>query len=190
MTVYAVNAGKTWIPGILTLYKWQDSAATYTPDSPWYGIGRFGDGSRKTIYLAESARGAMAELFRRHAELFGLEGGDLNIRLYALEVEVVGPCLDVRDSAGQAAVGIEAERLTSSDQEDDVRYAECRQLADDTVAGGMIGIGYPSAAAQWQTWNVVLFDDQDTARWTCSAVAEVSTLPEVLPTEVNVLAAT
>src|SRR4051794_4106207 len=88
---------------------------------------------------------------------------DLVIALYRLGLSIESACLDVRDEAGQSAAGITADRLKSSEHDEELRYAECRQLARRSVAAHHAGIAYPSAAAAWACWNLVLFGDQSEA---------------------------
>jgi len=184
--MFDIALGLGWAPGNLRLFKWVDAAAAYDPASSYPSEGRFGDGSFPTLYLAESAEGAMAEFFRRHVELLALQD-DLRIRLFEIEVNVTGDCLDVRSTTGQWAVGISRERLTSSDADEGVRYAECRQLAHDTLGAGGRGIGYPSAGASWETWNLVVFGD-DGDGWTAISRAEVA-CPRLAASDVRALSA-
>ena len=148
-------------------YKWQSSDAIYAPCNPHPSLGRFGDGTAKTVYVAESGRGAMAEFFRRSPELFDFQD-DLVIVLYELDLEIAGNCLDVRDEASRQTVGIPLDRLTSSELDESTRYGECRQLAQDVASQRLWGILYPSAAATWaDAWNMVLFGDQSPVGWEC-----------------------
>ena len=66
---------------------------TYEPCSSYASLSRFGDGTHKTVYVAESMEGAMAEFFRRSPELLNFQD-DLAIVLYRLEVQIIGDCLD------------------------------------------------------------------------------------------------
>src|SRR4051794_30412210 len=120
-------------------YKWQPNDAVYEPCSPYQSKARFGDGNVKTVYVAETDRGAMAEFFRRAPELIDFQD-DLNIVLFELDLEVIGGCLDVRQARGQNEVGISEERLTSSDVDESARYAECRELGTEAFADGDAGI--------------------------------------------------
>lgn len=154
-------------------------------DSPWYGGGRFGTGSYKTLYVASSARGAMAEFFRRHPEFLDLQE-DLMIRLFKLDLRVEGECLDVRTEDAARAVGIEPSRLTSSDPDEDVRYRECRELAGIMLERDGTGITYPSASTGPPTWNFVLFGDQKAGRWVCLNRSSVE-IPRIDAEQVNIL---
>lgn len=174
-----------WKPGDLRVYKWIDALATYDVDSPWFSLGRFGDGTWKTLYLAESPEGAMAEYFRRHPEFLAFQD-DLVITLHELDMTVVGDCVDVRSDAGQAAAGIGYDRLVSSEDDEDSRYEECRQLARRALSAGRVGIGYPSAAAAWACWNLVLFGDPAAGAWVCASHRPVP-MPRLDGADVRVL---
>ena len=115
----------------------------------------------------------MAEFFRRHPELLDFQG-ELRIVLFELEVDVRRNGLDVRTVIGQAAVGISLLRLTSSEANEAVRYAECQNLAALVIVHNMSGIGYPSAAAKWSgAWNLVLFGDQIPMNWNSNVHSQV-----------------
>ena len=51
-------------------------------------------------------------------------------RLFEIVLDVAGRCLDVRAPHQAALVGIPFERLSASDADEVIRYAECSQLAD------------------------------------------------------------
>jgi RES domain-containing protein len=174
--LFDVHAGVAWRPGDLTLYRWLPSTATYGPEGAWFGVGRFGTGDYKTLYLAASATGAMAEFFRRNPELLDFQDDGLAISLLELEVEVNGNCLDVRAPSDAALVGIAFDRLTSSDSDEDVRYTECRALAKEALDADMVGLAYPSAAAtSAQQWNLVLFGDGDVENgWSVLGTAKIA----------------
>lgn len=180
-----MSSGATCAPGLRQLYKWQDAGAAYEPCSPYPSVARFGDGTYKTLYVAESAAGAMAEYFRRHPELLDFQD-DLVIGLYELDLNVTGDCLNVSDATGQASVGITSARLSSSDPDQDVRYVECRELAAASVALGLTGVIYPSAGAAWAVRNLVLFHDPEPGRWTCGG-HRPTTRPHVTPSDVRPL---
>ena len=177
--------GLTWLPGAQRLYKWMPADRPYDPCNPYPALGRFGDGSHSTVYVAESARGAMAEFFRRHPELLNFQD-DLTLQMFELDLEVNGACLDLREAAAQARAGIDHDRLTSSESDESIRYAECQHLALAAIAEGCVGIGYPSAAANWDTWNLVLFGSQDTTTWICHEHHNIG-LPRLSATEVRPL---
>lgn len=179
------DAGNTWKPGALRAYKWIDALATYEVDSPWFTSGRFGDGAWKTLYVAESGEGAMAEYFRRHPEFLDFQD-DLVISLYELELDIPGPCLDVRADAGQQLARIARDRLVSSEKDEGVRYAECRELAGNALAADLVGIAYPSAAAAWTSWNLVLFGGPSATRWVCLA-RRVVDRPHLAAADVRIL---
>lgn len=138
--------------------------------------------------MAETDRGAMAEFFRRSPDLLDFQD-ELAIALYELDLEVADECLDTRTSALQAVVGITHERLTSSDSDENIRYADCRNLSLEAVSAGLVGIYYPSAAATWPTaFNLVLFGHQSSASWQCLAHREVDR-PRMTSADVNPLPA-
>lgn len=169
-----------------TLYKWLDNAATHDADSPWFTYGRFGAGGYKTLYLAESPTGALAEFLRRHPELFDFQS-DLDITIYGIDVVTDCDLLDVRERALSDAIGFNYERLLSSDPDESIRYVECRELGAQAMAADLCGLAYPSAAATWATWNVVLFGDSNQpGRWQVLACAPVGT-PALAAAAVNIL---
>lgn len=163
---YSIAAGVQCAPAARQAYKWQGTTATYEPCSPYPSLGRFGDGSHKTVYVAESPEGAMAEFFRRHPELLAFQD-DLVISLFELDLNIAGVCLDVTSTKSRDDVGIPADRLISSEADEEIRYAECRELATDTVSASLIGIVYPAAGAVWDTRNAVLFGEQGPSTWAC-----------------------
>jgi hypothetical protein len=128
----------------------------------------------------------MAEYFRRHPELLQFQVSGLRLRVFGIILVVRGAVLDLRNNASAAAVGISPDRLHSSDADEDVRYRECRELAVAAIAGNRCGIAYPSAAAAWATWNLVVFGDPDPATWESLSITPV--VPPVLaPSQVNAL---
>jgi hypothetical protein len=163
-----------------------DNAATHEPDSPWYTMGRFGDGSHKTLYLAESPRSAVAEFLRRHPEFMDLQE-DLDISIYEIQTEVVCDCLDVRTEPAATSVGMPYDRLTSSEADEETRYMECRELGAQALQAAFCGIGYPAAGATWDTWNLVLLGDaNEHGRWRVSG-AHVVDRPSLEAADVRVL---
>jgi hypothetical protein len=182
--LYDLGAGQVWRPGAVTLFRWLDNAAPYEPNSPWPGVGRFGAGAYKTLYLAGSAKGAMAEYFRRHPEFLDFQE-DLDVTLFQLDVQVLCECLDVRVPDQAAAVGFDFRRLLSSEADERVRYEDCRALAKDVVGVGLCGLAYPSAAATGPAWNLVLFGDP--GAWAVTGYAP-ATRPRLDPAEVQPLA--
>ena len=162
-------------------FRFLPERADYDPASPWIGSGRFDDGRRLTLYLADAPEAAVAEFLRRHPELLYLQDA-LKIRVFEIEVVSDQRLLDVRVDADARAVGIEPDRLVSSDLDESIRYAECRELAA-RVEAECIGIGYPSAALRSDHhWNMVLFGPP--GDWTAERVREV-TPPRVVPGEVR-----
>lgn len=181
--MYDLTTGRIWRPGAVTMYKWLDNTARYEPSSPWFGIGRFGAGAHKTLYLAASPEGAMAEFFRRHPEFFDFQD-DLDITLYQLAVQVPCECLDVRTPPQAASIGLGFDRLLSSEADESVRYEECRALAKDAMGAGLCGVAYPSAAAIGPAWNLVLFGDP--GAWAVTSYAPIDR-PRLEPAEVQPL---
>lgn len=169
------------------MYRWLPAGAHYDPDSPWWTSARFGNGTYKTLYVAASARGALAEYLRRFPEFFDLQD-QLRISLTVLDLDVVGACADMRTEACAAEAGIAFKRLTSSDADESLRYVECRDLGERIERAGHAGIAYPAAGAAWLDWNLVLLGEQHPDNWIC-----LSWEPEALPAplaraEVRVLA--
>lgn len=183
--MYDLTHAHWWRPVSCKLYKYLRATAGYAPDAPYPSEARFGDGSYKTLYLAESPEGAVAEFLRRNPEFLEMQD-KLAIKVYELAVDVGDQSLDVRDADGQNAVGIGSDRLTSSEPDERVRYAECRALASDVIAIGHIGIGYPSAALTSGAWNLVLFGEPSSRTWRCSAWGLVGT-PHVPAADVHAL---
>lgn len=176
-------------PGRIIGYKWLSKDAGYSPCSPYPSIARFGDGTIRTIYVAETTRGAMAEFFRRAPELIDFQD-DLQIVLHELDVDITGECLDVLEAASRGTVGISLGLLTSSDVDEVARYLECRELAREVVMEGLTGIFFPSAAATWSpAWNLVLFAEQTPVPWTCLNHREVAP-PRLAAADVRSLAFT
>lgn len=172
-------------PESVTLFKYTDALARYDPCSPYPGNGRFGDGSHKTVYAAQSAEAAVAEYLRRHPELLSLQD-DLVIRLWEMSIEIHGERLDLTHSACQTRAGISEERLRSSESDERVRYAECRALANEAETVGLVGLCYPSAATTWFAVNHVFFGEQGIASWQCHEHHEIER-PQISAESVSVL---
>lgn len=179
-----VSVGPYWYPGVVTVFKWLYDDAPYPPDSPWTTNGRFGDGSGKMIYFAESALGAMAEFFRRHPEFLGFQR-ELKVVVFELEIDIRLQSLDVRTDLGQITVGISLERLTSSDADEAVRYLECQTLATLVALEQMSGIAYPSAALKRaNAWNLVLFGDPNPMTWKSNSHTKIKR-PSIISADVR-----
>jgi hypothetical protein len=127
----------------------------------------------------------MTEFFRRRPELLDFQD-DLVVVLYELDLHIAGNCLSLCELSSQNAVGIEIDRLVSSDDDEEARYAECRELAAEAVSESLTGLIYLSAAATWSTRNVVLFGDPTPARWTCAGHRRTGR-PRVAPGDVRPL---
>ncbi len=167
-------------------YKWLPRDAAYAPCSSYPSLGRFGDGTIRTLYVAETDRGAMAEFFRRFPELIEFQD-DLEIIVYELDIDVPSECLDVLADDSQGHVGISLDRLTSSEPNEAKRYLECRETAREAVAQRLTGIFYPSAAGRWaHAWNLVLFDEKSPKGWECSRHREVAR-PRLVAADVSPL---
>lgn len=166
------------------MFRWIPGNAAYDPDGPWTTPGRFGDGTFKTIYFADTDSAAVAEFLRRNPELMDFQDS-LTIRLYSLDLDAAGECVDVRTDAHAHGVGIPLDRLQSSDADESVRYRECRELARDAHGRGRAGIAYRSAATVWDAWNLVLFGDQG-VDWRCDEWRLVPR-PSLDPGEVHIL---
>lgn len=128
----------------------------------------------------------MAEYFRRHPELLQFQGSGLRLRVFGLDLVLRGPVLDLRNGASAVAVGISPDRLRSSDADEDDRYRECRELALAAIDADRCGIAYPSAAATWATWNLVVFGEPSPGTWESLGFTPVAP-PVLAPSQVNVL---
>lgn len=183
--MYQVGLGAPWDSTPATVgYRSLPNAATYSAASPYNSShGRFDNGVRYTIYYADTAEGASAEFLRRHPEF--LQHQDrLTISVYELEIALSSHRLDVTTAANATSVGIDVDRLTSSDDDEGERYQECRDLADEVEARGT-GILYPSAAFVGGE-NTVLFGQPSAATWSVTRSEEVGR-PTVDPSKVVTL---
>lgn len=168
-------------------YRWLPDGAPYAPNSPWPGTGRFDDGETKTLYLAESAGGAVAEFLRRNPEFLDPElQRYLLIRVFEVVLNVVGPCLDIREPAYRAAIAFDWAQSLSADPNDATRYQDSGALAKAVIGSGDVGIAYPSAAATWTTWNLVLFGEPAVTTWMSDSYQEVER-PSLAAAEVVIL---
>jgi RES domain-containing protein len=173
------DPGLWTVLGAVNLFRVLDAAAAYAPDDPFASTGgRFSDGTRKVLYLAASPEGAVAEWLRHHPEFLLMQDA-LRVRVSSVGVDVPAQLtLDVRTKAQAERIPFPFERLRSSDADEDVRYAECRELALDSE--GSAGIAFPSAAYGADgAWNVVLVGEQGD-RWVSTGHAAVDR-PEVPP---------
>ena len=176
--LFTLEAGCRSVPPRQVLFRWTLPDAVYAPDSVHPSLGRFGDGSIPTLYLAASAEGAMAEYFRVNPSLLAHQAG-LKLRLAAVDTEVVGELLDVIARDDALLVGISHDRLVSYEVDEAVRWVECQQLALAAVEANVVGILYPSAA--WANgWNLVLFGGQGPGRWRSHGWQQMA-LPQVDP---------
>ncbi|MGK2855387.1 MAG: RES family NAD+ phosphorylase [Microbacteriaceae bacterium] len=183
--MFDVSSGPYWRDAPASFYRYTPRDPTFDPAAPWLGNGRFDMDAVKTLYVAYSAKGAVAEYFRRHPELLGL-ASEMIMPLWEIRVESESDALDVRHATGQATVGIPLNRLISSETDEVERYAECRELARLTWHSDLVGIAYPSAAATWtDAWNLVLFGESD-VRWKARTISTVSP-PTVDPGDIRTL---
>lgn len=172
--MYSIDSGPFWRETRILVYRYLPAEADWDAWSsyPTDG-GRFDADQVPTLYVAQSANGAVAEYLHRFPEFIGLSTR-LILRLWELEVDLVAEALDVREEAGQAIVGITLDRLTSQEADTLVRYRECRELVRLVVGAGLAGIAYPSAAATWAgAWNLVLIGDSHASSWRGAGVRVV-----------------
>jgi len=174
--------------GSLRAYRYVRYRAPYPPDAPYNDAhGRFNDGIRFLLYVADDPSSATAEFYRRNPE-FLLDRTIPSIELYELDLLISGRCLDVRTSAQAAAVGVPFDRLRSNDTDEDARYVECRALADAAEQLGC-GIAYPSAAStSTAAWCLALFGRPSASTWSCLGYSE-QPLPVLTAAQVRVLPA-
>jgi hypothetical protein len=173
-----------FIPGVIVRYRTLSALARYEPDEPFpSGTGRFSNGLRYVLYLADSAEGAVAEWLRVYPEFLHLQDA-LRIRVSEVTIDGSSPALDVRDSTQAAKVPFPFARLRSSEHDPLVRFHECHDLADDADAALAAGIAYPSAAYDVpNACNIVLFAEPP-SRWRSLGVSDV-TRPRVDPVSVR-----
>lgn len=175
-------------PTQLRLYKWmrEVDAEVYSPNAPHpSSVSRFCDGTYPSLYLAETAEGAMAEFFRNNASFLAQQAG-LKIRLFSISVELVGPAPDLRSAATCASLGIDPGRLISNDADAGARWAECQAVARLVRVADGVGLLYPSAAYEGG-WNLVLFDWPSPTTWSTSGYAD-HPAPYVDPNRVRLIA--
>lgn len=183
---YDLTDAALWVTlGTVTVYRALDAAASYEPDDPFASSGgRFSDGHRKVLYLAQTPEGAIAEWLRQHPEFLAMQAA-LRVRVSQVEVDVAAvDALDVRTPAQASKIPFPYDRLRSSDRDPTLRYVECRELASDCDASA--GIAAPSAAYDAAgAWNVVLFGDRGN-RWASLGHTPVDR-PTVDPASVRLL---
>lgn len=181
---FEFNTPEVWrSEGTNDVYRWIPPGREYAPVAPWPGTGRFDNGETPTLYLSMTADAAVAEYFRRHPELLRFQEG-LKIRLFQIHISALGNGLDVSAEDLAKAVGVEWERLRSSDLRRSERYEQCQELAEAVKRADGISIRYPSAALE-SAVNVVLFGD-DQRLWTAEVDSEID-LPLVDPERVHPL---
>ncbi len=162
-----------WIPGDITVFRYLNHSAWWSPTDPYQAEGgRFDDSHRFTLYLAETAEGATAEFFRRSPTLLGLQDRS-RIRVFEIRLSVSGKCADVRTGPLASNANIAFDRLTSNERDVDTRYFECRTLAAEVERDGGCGIAYPSAALiKPGSWNLVIFG-QAGPEWQVSGTRQI-----------------
>jgi hypothetical protein len=171
--------------GRVRLFRYLPLQAFYPPDAPFSGgRGRF-DAGRATLYLAATAEGAAAEFYRRNPEFLADQAAVERFHLFAVDLDVRGPVLDVRSPGQATAAGIAFDRLTSNESDAEVRYRECRDLAAN-CGQGTTGILYPSSALRTGSWNLVVFDEAGHLRWLAASAQRVP-VPLVDPSGVVIL---
>lgn len=151
--------------------------ARYRSCEAWPGSGRFDDGTTPTLYLSFTPEGATAEYLRRNPEFMDIQDY-LKIDIFEVYISSESEGLDVSSENLADAVGIEWERLRSSDTNEQIRYRECQQLAREVIDVSGVSIKYPSAALE-ATYNVVLFQTE-TSNWAADQGARIPT-PQVNP---------
>lgn len=184
-----VDDSSPWVTfGSLRAFRYIRYRAPWSPAAASNSSGgRFDNGVRLTLYVADNAKAATAEFYRRNPE-FLPDQTIARIQVFALDLTIVGRCLDVRTPANAAAVAIPFDRLRSNDRDEATRYAECRRLADDTEPVGC-GIAYPSAASTATgAWSLVLFGLPAAATWRCDNYDEL-VVPEITESDVRLLPA-
>jgi hypothetical protein len=179
---YHVANGVWTQPTDEVCYRWLPDDATYRAGEPWPSNGRFGNGVRRVLYTALTPAAAASEFLRRHPEFLNLQDAS-RIRIWEFDVKASAPVLDVRTEPNAELIAFPFDRLTSSDADEAVRYAECRVLASDVEQAGT-GLEYPSPALPGGEC-FVLFGVRGSA-WETSKEREVPR-PGVDPTLVAVL---
>lgn len=174
-----------WIHvGVIELYRTLEQDGTYEPDEPFPSFtGRYSNGARLVLYLARTPEGAVAEYLRWHPELVDFQD-DLVIELYALQFNCRSRMLNVQTHEQCGLIPFPYDRLTSSEEDVVVRYAECVQLANECEAAPGWGIVAPSAACSMAgAGNISLFGANGDS-WDCNGVA-LSVLPHVDLTDIS-----
>jgi RES domain len=174
-----------WVPAEITVYRFLKDTAWWSPTSTKPGTGRFDDGVRFTLYIAESPDGAVAEFYRQSPTLLSLQNF-ASFRVYEIALRVDARCADVRTAPLAAGAKIAFGRLKSNDPDADVRYFECRELASEVENDGGAGIASPSAALVGPgCWNLALFGEAG-PDWNVVSTREVPR-PIIDPARVVVL---
>jgi len=157
-----LSAVALWMtPNTTRFFRALVTDAPYPADEPYHlGGGRFCNGMRLTLYVADSAETAMSEWLRHNPEMIDLQD-DLLVSVFAIDISWSRNVLDVRTPDLAALIPFPFDRLISNDANGDTRYRECRELADscDAVGGGGITWDSPSAPGLGR-WNRVFFGNR------------------------------
>ncbi len=172
-----------YVAGVKDVYRWLPPDVAYSPIEPWSGAGRFDNAETLTLYVGLTPSAALAEYFRRNPKLLQFQKG-LKIRLFQIQISTFREGADVSNKHLAEVVGIEWEKLRSSDLRKSERYQRCRELAETVLEAGGISIRYPSAALDSGV-NVVLFGS-DSGSWFAKVCAEIA-LPWIEPSMVRAL---
>ena len=79
-----------------------------------------------TLYVSESAVGATAEFYRRNPEFLDNQPPLAKLSVFQLDLELMTRTLDVRSPGNATTVGINFDRLRSSEARPARRYRECQ----------------------------------------------------------------
>lgn len=162
-----------------------DAEAAYAPDDPFQSSeGRYSNGIRKVLYVAQTPEVAISEYLRHHPEFLDLQPY-LRLRISEITIEVpVVATLDVRTEEQAAKIPFPYHRLLSSERDACTRYADCRELADSCDSSS--GVTGPSAAlAVPGPWTYALFGERGD-RWVSNGCTDVPR-PTIDPASVRLL---
>lgn len=183
---YDLSEPSLWfVPGSLSVYRVLDAEATYAPDAPFPSSeGRYSNGIRKVLYVAQTPEVAVSEYLRHHPEFLGLQPY-LRLRISEITLDVPAvEALDVRTEEQAAKIPFPYHRLVSSERDAVTRNSDCQELADS--CDGSSGITGPSAAlAVLGPWTFALFGERGD-RWISNGCADVPR-PTIDPASVRLL---
>lgn len=170
---YDLSAASLWVvPGALTVYRVLDAEAPYEPDDPFPSSeGRYSNGIRKVLYVAQTPEVAVSEYLRHHPEFLDLQPY-LRLRVSEITIDIPAvAALDIRAEEQADKIPFPYHRLISSERDPVIRNAECRELADSCDSSS--GITGPSAALDvLGAWTFALFGDK-TDRWTSNGCTDI-----------------